>query len=472
MSQLMLYNSLTRRKEPFEPIDPKNVRMYVCGMTVYDYCHIGHGRLLVAFDAIARWLRQLGYPLTYARNVTDVDDKIIKRANENNESPEKLARRFERLMREDALALGSLPPDLEPRATENMQAIVDMVRTLVDKGTAYVAPNGDVYYSVRKFPQYGQLSGKSIDDLQAGKRVEIGEGKRDPLDFALWKAAKPNEPSWDSDWGKGRPGWHIECSAMGLKCLGETFDLHGGGADLQFPHHENEIAQSCAALGCASAAKGKMSHVKYWLHNGFIRVNEEKMSKSLRNFTTIRDALKLYDGETLRFFILRSHYRSPLNYSEDNLTDAKNSLDRLYTALNQTPPASGEFKLDPENDKLVGAFYDAMNDDFNTTGAIAALFEAANAANKSGDARDSARLKALGGILGLLQQEPEAFFRSGGAEAAEGAMGEEEIDKLIQQRAIARKNKDWKESDRIRDLLAQEGILLEDSPQGTLWKRK
>ena len=334
---LNIYNTLTRQKEPFTPIDAKNVRMYVCGMTVYDYCHLGHGRVMVVFDMIARWLRAHGYPLTYVRNITDIDDKIIARAAENGETIGELTARFIQAMHEDADALGVLRPDVEPKATEHVGEMISMIERLIANGKAYPAANGDVYYAVREFAAYGQLSGKSLDDLRAGERVEVDGFKRDPLDFVLWKATKPNEVDfWESPWGKGRPGWHIECSAMSEQLFGDTFDIHGGGADLQFPHHENEIAQSCGAHGghCGHdhGAKTIESHVKYWLHNGFIRVDGEKMSKSLGNFFTIRDILKVYDPEVVRFFILRAHYRSPLNYSDAHLDDAKGALTRLYTA--------------------------------------------------------------------------------------------------------------------------------------------
>ena len=388
---ITLYNTLTRQKEEFVPLNPENVRMYVCGMTVYDYCHLGHARVLVVFDMIARWLRQHGYPLTYVRNITDIDDKIIARANENGETIGELTERFIAAMNEDSDALGVLRPDIEPKATEHIAQMIAMIEDLVANGKAYPAPNGDVYYAVREFAEYGQLSGKSLDDLRAGERVDVDTNKRDPLDFVLWKAAKPGEPSWESPWGNGRPGWHIECSAMGGKLFGQTFDIHGGGADLQFPHHENEIAQSCGAHGglCghdAPHAAGKRinSHVKYWLHNGFIRVDNEKMSKSLGNFFTIRDVLKKYAPEVVRFFILRAHYRSPLNYSDAHLDDAKNSLARLYNTLGNVQAA--EFAVREDANDYTRRFFAAMDDDFNTAEAMSVLFELANEANKTGSA--------------------------------------------------------------------------------------
>jgi cysteinyl-tRNA synthetase len=377
---LTVYNTLTRQKETFVPLNPENVRMYVCGMTVYDYCHLGHARVMVVFDMIARWLRQSGYPLTYVRNITDIDDKIIARAAENGETIGELTTRFIAAMHEDADALGVIRPDVEPKATEHVAQMIAMIERLIANGKAYAAENGDVYYAVREFPAYGQLSGKSLDDLRAGERVEVDSFKRDPLDFVLWKAAKPNEADfWPSPWGNGRPGWHIECSAMGEQLFGNTFDIHGGGADLQFPHHENEIAQSCGAQGHCHTheVNGKLidSHVKYWLHNGFIRVDNEKMSKSLGNFFTIREVLQKYDAEVVRFFILRAHYRSPLNYSDAHLDDAKGALTRLYTALKNTPPA--EFDLSNDANDYTRRFFAAMNDDFGTVEAVAVLFELA-----------------------------------------------------------------------------------------------
>ena len=470
---ITLYNTLTRQKEEFVPLNPENVRMYVCGMTVYDYCHLGHARVLVVFDMIARWLRQHGYPLTYVRNITDIDDKIIARANENGETIGELTARFIAAMNEDSDALGVLRPDIEPKATEHIGQMIAMIEDLVANGKAYPAPNGDVYYAVREFAEYGQLSGKSLDDLRAGERVDVDANKRDPLDFVLWKAAKPGEPSWESPWGNGRPGWHIECSAMGGELFGQTFDIHGGGADLQFPHHENEIAQSCGAHGglCghdAPHAAGKRinSHVKYWLHNGFIRVDNEKMSKSLGNFFTIRDVLKKYAPEVVRFFILRAHYRSPLNYSDAHLDDAKNSLARLYNTLGNVQAA--EFAVHKDANDYTRRFFAAMDDDFNTAEAMSVLFELANEANKTGSAELAGCLKALGGTLGLLQDDPQHFLQSGGEE---GGLSADEIEALIAQRKTARETKNWAESDRIRDLLAEHKILLKDGADGTTWTR-
>ena len=470
---ITLYNTLTRQKEEFVPLNPENVRMYVCGMTVYDYCHLGHARVLVVFDMIARWLRQHGYPLTYVRNITDIDDKIIARANENGETIGELTARFIAAMNEDSDALGVLRPDIEPKATEHIGQMIAMIEDLIANGKAYPAPNGDVYYAVREFAAYGQLSGKSLDDLRAGERVDVDTNKRDPLDFVLWKAAKPGEPSWESPWGNGRPGWHIECSAMGDELFGQTFDIHGGGADLQFPHHENEIAQSCGAHGglCghdAPHAAGKRidSHVKYWLHNGFIRVDNEKMSKSLGNFFTIRDVLKKYAPEVVRFFILRAHYRSPLNYSDAHLDDAKNSLARLYNTLGNVQAA--EFAVREDANDFTRRFFAAMDDDFNTAEAMSVLFELANEANKTGSAELAGCLKALGGTLGLLQDDPQHFLQSGGEE---GGLSADEIEALIAQRKTARETKNWAESDRIRDLLAEHKILLKDGADGTTWTR-
>ena len=469
-----IYNTLTRQKEPFSPIDPKNVRMYVCGMTVYDYCHLGHARVMVVFDMIARWLRECGYPLTYVRNITDIDDKIIARAAENGETIGELTARFIQAMHEDADALGVLRPDIEPKATENIPQMIAMIETLIQNGKAYPAANGDVYYAVREFAAYGQLSGKSLDDLRAGERVEVDGFKRDPLDFVLWKAAKAGEPAWESPWGNGRPGWHIECSAMSENLFGDTFDIHGGGADLQFPHHENEIAQSVGATGhtCghdhAQTHHGQSiaSHVKYWLHNGFIRVDGEKMSKSLGNFFTIREVLKQYDPEVVRFFILRAHYRSPLNYSDAHLDDAKGALTRLYTTLKNTPAA--EFDLSENANDYTRRFYAAMNDDFGTVEAVAVLFELAGEVNKTNDAHLAGCLKALGGIIGLLQRDPTEFLQGG---AVSDGLSNEEIEDLITRRKQARADKNWAESDRIRDLLNEHKIILEDNAGGTTWRR-
>lgn len=482
---LTVYNTLTRQKETFVPLNPENVRMYVCGMTVYDYCHLGHARVMVVFDMIARWLRQSGYPLTYVRNITDIDDKIIARAAENGETIGELTTRFIAAMHEDADALGVIRPDVEPKATEHVTQMIAMIERLITNGKAYAAENGDVYYAVREFPAYGQLSGKSLDDLRAGERVEVDSFKRDPLDFVLWKAAKPNEADfWPSPWGNGRPGWHIECSAMGEQLFGNTFDIHGGGADLQFPHHENEIAQSCGAQGHCHTheVNGKLidSHVKYWLHNGFIRVDNEKMSKSLGNFFTIREVLQKYDAEVVRFFILRAHYRSPLNYSDAHLDDAKGALTRLYTALKNTPPA--EFDLSNDANDYTRRFFAAMNDDFGTVEAVAVLFELTTEVNKTGDAHLAACLKALAGIIGLLQGDPNDFLQGKTKYHFELITDEARItdsipltnaaiDALIAQRKQARADKNWAESDRIRDVLNAENIILEDGAGGTTWRR-
>ncbi len=458
---LQIYNSLTRRKEPFTPIEPGKVRMYVCGMTVYDYCHIGHARVLVVFDMVTRFLRARGFDVTYIRNITDIDDKIIKRANENNEPIEALTGRFIGFMHEDATALGVLPPDQEPRATRHIGEIINMTAQLIARGFAYAAANGDVYYRVRRFPDYGRLSGKSLDDLQVGARVEADESKDDPLDFVLWKAAKPGEPAWDSPWGRGRPGWHIECSAMSTCCLGNHFDIHGGGLDLQFPHHENEIAQSEGATG--------EKFVNLWMHNGFVRVNEEKMSKSLGNFFTIREVLKLYDPEVVRYFILASHYRSPLNYSDESLEQAKSALTRLYTALKDLPDADV-----PAGTPYEQRFMEAMDDDFNTPIAVAELFSLASDINKAraSDPAPAAALGALlrklGGILGILQRRAEDYLKAGTVVG----LGNDEIETLIAQRQAARKARNFAESDRIRDQLKSQGVILEDGPAGTGWRRE
>ena len=467
---LSLYNTLTKTKQEFTPINPPQVRMYVCGMTVYDYCHLGHARVMVVFDLIARWLRELGYSLEYVRNITDIDDKIIARANERKISITELTDYFIQAMHEDAAALGVLPPDHEPRATHYIAQMIAMIEEIIANNKAYVAANGDVYYSVREFPSYGQLSGKSLDDLRAGERVEVDTHKKDPLDFVLWKAAKPEEPAWDSPWGRGRPGWHIECSAMSKALLGNHFDIHGGGADLQFPHHENEIAQSCGAEknSCCEADNHFVSHVNYWLHNGFIRVDNEKMSKSLGNFFTIREVLQKYDAEVVRFFILRAHYRSPLNYSDTHLDDAKGALTRLYTALKNTPPV--HVVVESQLNDYTRRFYEVMNDDFGTAEAVAVLFELANEVNKTHDAYLAGCLKGLAGLMGLLQRAPAAFLQ-GSTEEQNNGLSNEAIDALIVQRQQARAEKNWAESDRIRDELAAAGIVLEDGANGTSWRR-
>ena len=450
---LKIYNTLAREKQAFEPIHANKAGIYVCGMTVYDYCHLGHARVMVVFDMVVKWLRASGYDVNYVRNVTDIDDKIIRRAIENNESISDLTSRFIGAMHEDAERLGVSPPDQEPRATQYVPEMIAMIATLVKKGLAYAPGNGDVYYSVRDFEPYGKLSGKSLEDLRAGERVEVDPFKRDPLDFVLWKAAKINEPSWDSPWGPGRPGWHIECSAMSEQLLGEHFDIHGGGQDLQFPHHENEIAQS----------EGSHAHkfVNYWMHNGFVRVDEEKMSKSLGNFFTVREVLEQYDAEVIRFFILRAHYRSPLNYSDQHLQDAKSALTRLYTALDGIDAKDADIDW---NSPYAARFREAMDDDFNTSDAVAVLFELANELNRTHSPESASRLRSLAGILGLLQREPRAFLQGEDVDA-------QQIETLIAQRNEARKSKNFAESDRIRDELLQSGILLEDGPQGTTWRK-
>ena len=455
---LHLYNTLSRQKERFQPIQPGKVNMYVCGMTVYDYCHLGHARVMVVFDMVARWLRASGYDLTYVRNITDIDDRIIRRAAENGEPINVLTQRFIDAMDEDAAALGVQKPNFEPRATQFVPDMISMIEELIGKGRAYAAPNGDVYYAVREFAGYGQLSGKSLDDLRAGERVDVDPNKRDPMDFVLWKAAKPGEPAWPSPWGQGRPGWHIECSAMNEHYFGPHFDIHGGGADLQFPHHENEIAQSEGAHDC--------KFVNYWMHNGFIRVDNEKMSKSLGNFFTIREVLEKYDAEVVRFFILRAHYRSSLNYSDAHLEDARSALSRLYTALKNVPAA--DVALDWEANDYARRFRAAMDDDFNTVEAVAVLFELAGEANKSRSAELAGWLKTLGGVLGLLQRDPVDFLQGG---SLEGEISADEVEQLIAARKAARAGKDWAESDRIRDELIARGIVLEDGAGGTTWRR-
>ncbi len=456
---LHLYNSLTRQKSPFKPLKNQEVKLYVCGMTVYDFCHVGHARVMVVFDVLVRYLRFLGFNVIYVRNITDIDDKIIKRIQENGQDFKELTQRFIDAMHEDADALNVLRPDIEPRATEFIPQIIDLVNTLIEKGFAYCGENGDIFYAVTKFKDYGKLSGKNLDELQAGSRVDIQNAKQNPLDFVLWKMAKPNEPSWDSPWGKGRPGWHIECSAMSTHCLGNHFDIHGGGMDLQFPHHENEIAQSEAATG--------ETFVNTWLHNGFVRINEEKMSKSLGNFFTVREVLATYHPETVRYFIVSSHYRSPLNYSDQQLDTAHQALTRLYTALRDLPIVENNY-----NDlKYKEKFCAALDDDLNTPEALAVLFEMAREINKlketdiSQAASLGNELRRLASIVGLLQSEAETFLQS-------GSNNDEEIEQLIALRNTARQNKDWKESDRIRAELKEKGIVLEDSAGKTTWRRE
>jgi len=454
---LRIHNTLTRALEPFSPLEPGHVRMYVCGMTVYDLCHLGHARSMVAFDVVQRWLKASGLRVTYVRNVTDIDDKIIKRALENGETIRALTDRMVEALHQDADALGIERPTLEPRAMDYVPQMLAMINTLQNKGLAYQASNGDVNFAVRKFPNYGQLSGKSLDQLQAGERVAVDDGKQDPLDFVLWKSAKPTEPDdakWQSSYGVGRPGWHIECSAMGCELLGESFDIHGGGADLQFPHHENEIAQSQGASGKPMA--------QVWMHNGFINIDNEKMSKSLGNFFTIRDVLKVFEAETIRFFVVRSHYRSPLNYSDVHLNDARGALKRLYTALSLVKPETVD--IDWSN-PFAKRFQAAMNEDFGTPEAVAVLFDLASEVNRSMSSQMAGLLKALGGVLGLLQDDPQRFLQAG------SDVDETAIQVHIAARAAAKASKNFAEADRIRQELTAMGIVLKDSPTGTTWER-
>ena len=477
---LRIYNTLSRALEDFVPLEPDHVRMYVCGMTVYDLCHLGHARSMVAFDVVQRWLRASGLAVTYVRNITDIDDKIIRRAVENNETVRALTDRMIAALRQDADALGIERPTHEPRATEYVPQMLSMIGTLQGKGLAYQAGNGDVNFAVRKFPGYGRLSGKSLDELNAGERVAVQDGKHDPLDFVLWKSAKQGEPAevkWDSDWGTGRPGWHIECSAMGCALLGESFDIHGGGADLQFPHHENEIAQSEGATGKPFA------HT--WMHNGFINVDNEKMSKSLGNFFTIRDVLKVYDAETVRFFVVRSHYRSPLNYSDVHLNDARGALRRLYTALGLVAPT--QVQCINWGNPYAARFKAAMDEDFGTPDAVAVLFDLAGEVNRSRSPEAAGLLKALGGCLGLLQGDPQAFLQwrpaQGAAAVSIGAAGAADteagaaaawtpdaIGQQIAARAAAKAARNFAEADRIRSELLAAGIVLKDSATGTTWE--
>jgi len=461
---LKIYNSLTRAKEAFIPLVPGEVKLYVCGMTVYDFCHLGHGRVLVVFDMVVRWLQSIGYHVIYVRNITDIDDKIIKRAQEMNESIETLTSRFIKAMHEDADALGTLKPTFEPCATHHVEEMVSFICKLIEKNCAYVADNGDVFFSVHHFPGYGKLSGKSLSDLRAGERVGIDRHKHDPLDFVLWKSVKPGEPYWQSPWGNGRPGWHIECSTMSGHFLGQHFDIHGGGQDLQFPHHENEIAQSEGA--------NEETYVNYWMHNGFVRVDNEKMSKSLGNFFTVREILKNFQAEVIRFFILRAHYRSPLNYSLEHLVSAKNALDRLYISLKGYEAVASVSEIDWDN-PYAQSFRVAMNDDFNTPEAIAILFNLSSEINKSQKPQDARLLKSLASMLGLLQQEPQKYLQQSlVVSEKEEKFSESKIDLLINQRLEAKKNRDFELADQIRSLLSEAGIILEDSPQGTTWRRQ
>ncbi|WP_341937127.1 cysteine--tRNA ligase [Marinimicrobium sp. C2-29] len=461
---LQIYNTLTRQKDVFKPIEPGKIKMYVCGVTVYDYCHLGHARVLVAFDVIARFLRSQGWDLTYVRNLTDIDDKILRRAEENGETFDSLTERFIQASHEDEARLGVLPPDVEPRATTHIDDIIAMVQTLVDKGFAYAASNGDVYYRVSRFEHYGRLSNKNPDELLAGARIGIDEAKEDPRDFALWKHAEANEVGWDSPWGRGRPGWHIECSAMSKNCLGANFDIHGGGPDLPFPHHENEIAQSEAANGC--------QYVNYWVHAGALRVDGEKMSKSLGNFFTIRDVLEKYHPEVVRYLLISSHYRSPINYSEESLIEARSGLERFYSALRpyvEVPPLDIDELVDSDYYRV---FVESMNDDFNTRLALAALYDLVRELNSTQDESQQARLagelKTMGGILGILQENPEAFLQAGGSDT----ISADEVEALIEERLTAKREKNFARADEIRDQLQAQGVVLEDSPKGTLWRRE
>ena len=461
---LKIHNTLSKQKEEFTPLQPGKVNMYVCGMTVYDLCHVGHARVMVVFDVVTRYLRAVGYDVTYVRNITDIDDKIIKRAAENGESITALTERYIDEMHKDAEALGVLRPDLEPKATESMNEMLAMIETLIDKGLAYKADNGDVYYDVSEFADYGKLSGRDVNELRAGERVAVNEAKTDPLDFVLWKAAKADEPAWDSPWGRGRPGWHIECSAMSAHCLGEHFDIHGGGQDLQFPHHENEIAQSEGAHGCQS--------VNYWMHNGFVRIDDEKMSKSLGNFFTVREVLANYPAEAVRYFILSSHYRSPLNYSEDQLEQAKSALTRFYTSLRDIEP---QRDVDWHNDEeFAPRFKEAMDDDFNTALALSVMADVRQALNKAleqgGDKAGyyAGLLLSFGDVLGLFQQDANAFLVGDAGSDDEAA----EIDALVAERDQARMDKNWARADEIRDQLTDRGIVLEDAAGKTSWRRQ
>ena len=459
---LRIYNTLSRALEPFAPIEPGHVRMYVCGMTIYDLCHIGHARMMMAFDVVQRWLKASGMQVTYVRNITDIDDKIIKRAVERRITIRALTDEMIAAMHQDISALAIEPPTLEPRATEYVPAMLSLIKTLEGKGLAYQSSNGDVNYSVRKFPGYGKLSGKSLDELRAGERVAVQDGKEDPLDFVLWKAAKDSEPEdakWDSNalgytFGKGRPGWHIECSAMSCQTLGETFDIHGGGADLQFPHHENEIAQSEGANDKPLA--------NFWVHNGFVRVDNEKMSKSLGNFFTIRDVLQQYDAETVRFFLIRTHYRSALNYSDAHLDDARTALKRIYTALDLVPPQP--LACIDWNDPFAARFKAAMDEDFGTPEAVAVLFDLATEVNRTQSAQAAGLLRALGACLGVLQGDPKVFLQAG------SALGEASIQDLIVERAAAKASRNFALADSIRKSLLEQGIVLKDSATGTSWE--
>ena len=457
---LSLYNSLTNQKEIFKSIKPQEVRLYVCGMTVYDFCHLGHARVMVIFDVINRWLKISGYNVQYVRNITDIDDKIIKKAADENITIKDLTERFISEMNQDADALGVLRPDSEPKATDHIGDIINMIQILIDKGFAYVGENNDVYYSVSEFSGYGKLSGKTLKDLRAGDRVDIDPYKKNNFDFVMWKSAKKDEPAWDSPWGPGRPGWHIECSAMSNLILGDHFDIHGGGQDLQFPHHENEIAQSEASNDCKMA--------NYWLHNGFVKIDNEKMSKSLGNFFTIRSILKKYLPEVVRFFILRAHYRSPLNYSDIQLDDSKQGLTRLYLSI-RNKAKSPKLEIDWSNNYAV-RFKAALDDDFNTPSAIAVLYELANEINKNKDDQKIELLVSLANTLGILTMNPDDFLQ--GVMMPSTRDDGLNIDGLIKERNLAKKNKDYEDADRIRKLLLENNILLEDTAEGTIWRQK
>ncbi len=456
-NMLKIYNTLTKSKQEFKPIEPGKIGMYVCGVTVYDLCHIGHARTFVNFDVIVRYLRYSGYEVKYVRNITDIDDKIIKRANERGISAKDLAEQFIVEMHKDFDALNIKRPDIEPRATDNIKEIISIVQKLIDNKNAYVSDNGDVVFDINSFKEYGRLSGQKLDELQAGARIEVAKSKHNPMDFVLWKMSKPGEPAWESPWGEGRPGWHIECSAMNNRYLGKEFDIHGGGSDLIFPHHENEIAQSCCA--------NHTPYVHYWMHSGMVMINEEKMSKSLNNFFTIRDVLKSYDAETIRFFLLSGQYRSPLNYSQENLDKARAGLNRLYTTLRDTTPVEPTIS----EDEFTAKFKEYMDDDFNTPGAISVLFDLTKQINKEEGTKASelaGRLKQLASVLGILEQDPNTFLTSG-ANNDDNA----EIESLVKERNDARKAKDWARADAARDKLKAMHIELEDTPQGTVWHR-
>jgi len=452
---LSVYNTLNNKKEIFKSIEPDKVKMYVCGMTVYDFCHIGHARVLIVFDMITRWLRESGYEVHYVRNITDIDDKIIKKAFDENVDYSVITGNFIKEMNYDAAQLGVISPSLEPKATDHIDEMIEMIEGLINKGFAYKAENNDVFYAVSKFKDYGKLSGKSLKDLIAGSRVEVDKFKDDNNDFVLWKSAKANEPYWESPWGNGRPGWHIECSTMSNKLLGKNFDIHGGGQDLQFPHHENEIAQSEAVNDCQMA--------NYWIHNGFVKIDDEKMSKSLGNFFTIRSVLEKYQPEVVRFFILKAHYRSPLNFSQKNLAEAKQALTKLYLSVRN-------FKLDKEfkinwNSKFANDFKKALDDDFNTAEAIAILFELALKVNKNQNIEDINLLIKLGNVLGILSQDAEVFLKDNVNKGID-------VEKIIRQRDEAKASKDYVTADKLRDDLLENDILIEDTPTGTVWRKK